>query len=564
MINIYYDGECPFCARYVQMVRLRRSAEVALVDLRANDAMRDELIAAGFDLDGGMVVEDGAARYAGDKAVAFIAALTTPSDAFNRLNRWLFSSPALAAILYPLLRSGRWLALFLMGRSFIAQSVAANSARQEIFGTIFALFSVFHFFNYAFEYQRFPPSWDMFALLLVAVGLLFRPACARMLFALMLISTISTVLQAPVHSNHTIVRAAALLGYWLSFITAMARNDPFERIFDRFAPAGCAALLVMYFYGIFHKINTDFLNPEVSCAVVLWRLMPWPLQLLQGPAIEYAAIYGTFIVEGGIAAALLTKRFRHYGIAVGIAVGIAFHLLLSLSAYAMYISFTTLSIALHCLFLSEPAARQTLAAPIIAWVRAKAAEPIYKLAFIAIGLLLASFAFGGQYTFVTLVSLPVLLPFCWAVLRHGAAPDHARRPVPVIGLIVGALFFANCAMPYFGLKTAQTVNMFANLRLEAGVSNHLVFSAAHRTFGYLEDVATIAESGENVVYYDLLARLRRNPELTATFTLNGKRYENADAAMLADDIERLLLPDWANKWFHFQPVELSQPEICGV
>ena len=26
-------------------------------------------------------------------------------------------------------------------------------------------------------------------------------------------------------------------------------------------------LAIMYFYGIFHKINTDFLNPQVSCAV---------------------------------------------------------------------------------------------------------------------------------------------------------------------------------------------------------------------------------------------------------------------------------------------------------
>ena len=62
MIRIFYDGECPFCTRYVQMVRLQRSAQVQLVNLREHDGLRDELIAAGFDLDGGMVVEDGPAR----------------------------------------------------------------------------------------------------------------------------------------------------------------------------------------------------------------------------------------------------------------------------------------------------------------------------------------------------------------------------------------------------------------------------------------------------------------------------------------------------------------------
>lgn len=559
MISIFYDGECPFCARYVQMVRLQRSVGVRLVDLREDDAMRRELGAAGFDLDGGMVVEDGAARYGGDKAVAYIASLTTPSDAFNRLNRWIFSKPAVAALLYPVLRAGRWFVLFLMGRSFITETSAATSARQEIFATIFALFSVFHFSNYAFAYGRFPPSWDLLALLGAALALLFRPSSRQLLFALMLISTVSTVLQAPVQSNHTIVRSAALLGYWLAFIAAMVRNEPFQRIFDRFAPAGCAALLVMYFFGIFHKINTDFLNPETSCAITLWRMMPWPLSAMQGPLIDYATIYGTFIAEGAIAAALIVKRFRHYGVAAGI----AFHLLLSLSAYAMYITFTTLSIALHVLFLSEAAAQQIRSSPVILYVRGKLAQPIYKLGVIGLCLWIAIFAFGGDYSLVTFAALPLVLPFCWAVLRHGAAPDTERGRVPVISLVVGALFFANCAMPYLGLKTAQSGNMFANLRLEAGVSNHLVFSADHRPFRYLDDVVTIEPGGQSLVYYDLLALLQRNPDQSVSFTRNGKLYQDANARTLATEIERVLLPGWFNKWFHFQPVDLSQPEYCS-
>lgn len=560
MISIFYDGECPFCTRYVRMLRMQRTANVQLVNLRENDAKRRELTDAGFDLDGGMVVEDGAARYGGDKAVAYIASLSTASDAFNRLNRWIFSKPALAAMLYPVLRAGRWFVLFLMGRSFIGETAQTNRARQEIFATIFGLFSIFHFFNYAFEYGRFPPSWDMFLVLAAALALLFKPSSSRLLFGLMLISTVSTVLQAPVQSNHTIVRAAALLGYWLSFIVAMVRNDSFARIFDRFAPAGCAALLVMYFFGIFHKINTDFLDPATSCATTLWRLMPWPLSALQGPVIDYAAIYGTFAVEGAIVAALLSRRFRHWGIAAGI----AFHLLLSLSTYAMYISFTTLSIALHSLFLTEEAAQKTLASPTVGYVRSKLAQPIYKLGVMGLCLWLAVFAFGGQYTLATLAALPLVLPFCWAVLRYGSASDRERGATPVIGIIVGALFFANCAMPYFGLKTAQSVNMFANLRLEAGVSNHLIFNAERRPFGYLDEVVTLADNGGQFVYYDVLVWLRRHPDRTLTFVKDGEVFDNASARSLASDIERLLMPDWVNKWFHFQAVDLNQPEVCGA
>ncbi|MEM9311940.1 MAG: DCC1-like thiol-disulfide oxidoreductase family protein [Pseudomonadota bacterium] len=565
MISVYYDGECPFCTQYVRMVRLQRTSEVRLIDLREDEALRARFEAEGYDLDGGMVVDDRGARYSGDKAVSYMAALSTPSDAFNRLNRWIFSQGALAAALYPVMRAGRWVALFLLNRPLISDAEDTSRFRREIFATFFAFFSIFHVFNYAFEYRIFPPSWDTLALGVTALALLFRPSSARLLFALMLISTVSTVLQAPVQSNHTIVRAAALLGYWMSFFTAMARNDHFDKVFERFAPAGCAALLIMYFYGVFHKINWDFLNPVTSCATTLWREMPWPLSALQGPFIDYSAIYGTFVVEGLIAGALLFRATRH----LGIAAGIAFHLLLSLSGYAMYISFTTLSIALHTCFLSEGAARSILSAPIVQAVRTKLEEPIYKASVLALCLGLVSLAHSGSYTLTTLATFPFILPFCWAVLRYGGERSELnetpkRHALPAIGMIVGALFLANGAMPYLGLKTAQSINMFANLRLEAGESNHLVFSGDHRPFGYLDDIVTLPKSGTHRVYYDVLVWAKNNPEATVTFERNGTLYEEQNAASLKQDIDRILFPAWVNKWFHFQPVELASPEPCGV
>ncbi|RGP40170.1 hypothetical protein BPTFM16_00448 [Altererythrobacter insulae] len=559
MISIYYDGECPFCTRYVQMLRLERGGGAELVNLREADAKRRELEQAGYNLDGGMVVDDGNRLYGGTDAVSYLATVTSPSDLLNKLNRWVFSIAWLARIVYPVLRSGRWFTLFLMNRNLIEDTEDRSKSRREIFSIFFAFFSLFHFFNYAFEYQRFPPTWDLWLVLAAAVALLFKPSSPRVLFALMLISTISTVVQAPVASNHTMVRTAALLGYWLSFITAMVRNDHVYKVFDRFAPAGGAALLVMYFYGVFHKINVDFLDPITSCATTLWRLMPWPLSSLQGPFVDYSAIYGTFVVEGAILVALLIRRFRHYGIAAGI----AFHLLLSLSSYAMYISFTTLSIALHSLFLSEEAARNILNSKLIVAFRERLESTPYKLLVITIGFCIAALAFGGNYTLAAVVTFPLVLPFCWAVLRHGAAIETSRRTLPVIGIIVGCIFMVNGAMPYLGLKTAQSINMFANLRLEDGRSNHLVFSADHRPFGYLEDVVTEKETGQSFVYYDVLAWAKANPEMTISYERDGRQYTDQNAQTLKADIDAILLPDWVNKWFHFQPVDLSEKEYCG-
>ena len=456
-VRVYYDGACPFCSRYVRLLRLRRTAgQVDLVDLRGDAGIRRDLQDAGFDPDQGMIVETEGRRLGGADAVNALALLSTPSGLFNRTNRLVLSSPALAALIYPILRSGRWLALFLLGREGFADRDSGLAARAEIFGSFFALFSIFHFFNYAFEYNRFPPQWDMVVLVLAAVILLFRPSSARVLWLLMLVSTVSTVLQAPAHSNHTMVRSALLLGYWASFFFAMARGSRWSAVFSNFTVAGQGALLVMYAFGVFHKINTDFLNPETSCAVVLWQHMPEPLGWLDGPLVHHATIYGTFIVEGAIVLMLLTPRLRHYGIVAGI----LFHILIALSGYAMYITFTMLSISLHTLFLSGEGAGRIVASRGIRMLRVRLFNPLYA----AIGLLLiAGLALAAAleaYSLVTALALPFVLPFCLLVVRHGRSAQPLlqlrgtgrNRAAMVIGTVVTVLFFANCAMPYLGLN----------------------------------------------------------------------------------------------------------------
>lgn len=570
--SVYYDGECPFCDRYVTLLRLKEAVgPVDLVDVRNNPALLEELQEQGFNLDKGMVVDFDGQRQGGADAVNQLALLSTPSTTFNRVNKWIMSNAFLAAFLYPILRMGRWCALFFMGREQISEDGDGAKARASIFGSLFALFSIFHFFNYMLEYGRFPPEWDMMFIIFSAVLLFLRPQSPRLLWLLMFASTLSAIAQAPVQSNHTIVRNFVLLGYWMSFFYAMIRNLRWSDIFTNFTTAGQGSLLVMYFFGVFHKINSDFLNPETSCAVTLWREMPKPLSLIDNPAMHYLAIYGTFAVEGLLIAMLFHRRTRHLAV-VG---GILFHLLLALSNYAMYISFTTLAIALHCLFLNEESALKIQSSNFMKSVTTRVMNPAYyALAFVLI-MVVAVVGFFRQYTVVTLLMLPILLPFCYAIIRHGSSNKPLLRPglrwsSRTIGVILTSLFFLNCWAPYLGLKSAQTVNMFANIRLEAGVSNHLVMRAPPGPFKYLEDVVTIDDPQDpnsevyGVVYYEILSYLSDNPQAKVSYTRKGVSYTDMTAEKLSGDIESVLHPKWFRKWFHFKKVELIRPEPCGV
>ncbi|MBT8147633.1 MAG: DUF393 domain-containing protein [Gammaproteobacteria bacterium] len=576
-VSIFYDGDCPFCARYVRFLKLQETAgPVGLIDVRTDNCSREELQQQGFNLDEGMVVELDGQRLGGADAVNTLALLSTPVGLFNRLNRLLLSSVLLSRVLYPALRAGRWLTLFLLNREGFAPKDEGISAKGQIFSQFFALFSLFHFFNYALEYGRFPPGYDQIALFLSALALLFRPRSARLLWLLMLTSTISTFIQAPVQSNHTMMRSALLLGYWLAFTVTWLQGSNWQDIFRRFVPVGQGALLVMYFFGIFHKLNTDFLNPVTSCAVALWQHMPIPLSLLQGAAIDYTTIYGTFVAEGILIAMLLTRRLRY----LGICGGILFHMLLAMSNYAMYITFTVLTIAMHSLFIDRGAAENMVRSKEMTVIRSRLKDPVYILALCILMVLLALAALRGAYSTVTLLMLPVVLPFCWVVFRYGRAPEaQIKTPAlsanKTVGLVTSLLLVANCMMPYLGLKTSQAINMFANLRLEAGTSNHLIMPAPG-PYDYLEKVAIIedggqdsvlqsyAENGYAIIYYDLLARLEEDPDNQVTFTIDDRQFEDVSSQDLNAEIASTLHPRWFRKFFHFQPVVLTEPEHCNV
>ena len=120
-IAIVYDGDCPFCAAYVGMVRLREAAgPVRLINARDGGPEVEQIEAAGLDLDEGMVLLMGGEMYHGAECIHRLGLMTTESGVLNRLNAWVFRSPGRSRVLYPVLRAGRNTALKLMRRKKIS------------------------------------------------------------------------------------------------------------------------------------------------------------------------------------------------------------------------------------------------------------------------------------------------------------------------------------------------------------------------------------------------------------------------------------------------------------
>jgi predicted DCC family thiol-disulfide oxidoreductase YuxK len=117
-IFVVYDGECPFCSRYVMLYRIRQNVgRVHLIDARESDhPLVREISAKGLDLNNGMVVKWDDRFYYGSDALHVLAMLGSEGGVFSRINQMLFARRNLAKVIYPAMVAGRKLTLRMLGR----------------------------------------------------------------------------------------------------------------------------------------------------------------------------------------------------------------------------------------------------------------------------------------------------------------------------------------------------------------------------------------------------------------------------------------------------------------
>lgn len=115
-VTIVYDGDCPFCSRYVHMARLTDNFDVELIDARTSPVTVARYKDLGIDLNEGMVIELEDRLFFGAEAAWLLARLTKPEGLWNRLVTGTLASRSRARWCYPVLRLGRNISLMALGR----------------------------------------------------------------------------------------------------------------------------------------------------------------------------------------------------------------------------------------------------------------------------------------------------------------------------------------------------------------------------------------------------------------------------------------------------------------
>lgn len=121
---VIYDGDCPFCARYVELQRLRTTlGRIVLVDARERTDLVRLFNKHGLDLNEGMVLIMNGMVFYGSDCLNRLALMSTRSGIFNRVNAFLFSSKKVSKIVYPFFKAGRRFTLWVLRRKPLSDDV---------------------------------------------------------------------------------------------------------------------------------------------------------------------------------------------------------------------------------------------------------------------------------------------------------------------------------------------------------------------------------------------------------------------------------------------------------
>ncbi len=429
-----------------------------------------------------------------------------------------------------------------------------------------------------------------YATLGVSVALFVRHRNLLLLFALSAMMVLQYIMRLPVASNNQTIaffmNTAIVLVIATTWLRGRTLQDKTVEIYESLRIVARLLLAIMYFFGIFHKINTGFLDPEASCAIALYRPLVHVFGLQDNLLGQYGAIVATFIVETITLVCLFWRRF----FAFGLIIGLVFHYIIPISAYSWYMDFSCLVFALYTLSIPVEASlayyarvQQILSRiPLL---------PASSVAIAAILFLLGLGIFVTSYVqsldpagFVTtgkmmwhsawIIVWSVLGGFAMVWLTGATLsilPYHVS-PIPQHPKWIYAIplvLFVSCLSPYLGLKTESSIAMFSNLHTEGGETNHLLFPTPPYIAPYQADVLMITASsipkihavgdqGKGMVPLELeRARLGKKNDWIS-YTADGQHYEHVTAA------------DWGGARYSklekqlllFKPVEFSDPQVC--
>ncbi|MGQ0635743.1 MAG: hypothetical protein ACT4QC_14100 [Planctomycetaceae bacterium] len=450
-----------------------------------------------------------------------------------------------------------------------------TASRFAVFAWLFALASVLYHSNVA--HFRLGPAQHALSIALACV-ILVRPTALAPFLAFVLAQTLEIAAALPSVNTNRLLQlfVGATILCSTPFARPISGSAGAERLLRACGPPLRCLVVIVYFFSFWHKLNPDFLDPDLSCGAALYgnfvrEFARTGVALPVSRPAVYAAIYGTLLVEGGLAFALILSRTR----VVALCLGWLFHYLLGLAGFY---DFAATMMALLFLFVPDACIDALAKSRIFAMATTRGPGRPLTVALGASGVLMLGRSLDSQvvqscvWGFWCLTIAPIAL--ACVVLWKTRSLESPAEPcfTPISRLLWGMpiLMTVNCLQPYLGLKTEGAFAMYSNLRTEGGVCNHLLIRRPLALANYQTDLATVVEStdevlaplvrsGDRLPFVVLQIRAYNAMRAGKPYTLRYRRNGNEGGIPGAGDDPVTVAPTFIERrWLRFRPIPVGR------
>lgn len=476
-----------------------------------------------------------------------------------------------------------------MNDSIPVLATRTTPSHASIFVWLFAIASIWHYTSSGQEianyWFRFDPT--ITPLIFLSIASAFVGACFPNRVTALLVFSIGQLIaicvRFPFVADHLVMEMFLHLSIVVSFVYLAIKQRTtritVEAMFELFSPVGRWLLIIMYFYGTFHKINPGFMSAASSCAIPFINGLPIPDILLSQPWLQYSAIYATLIFEGIAMLLLLSARTKY----VGMLLGMTFHFAIGISTYGTLAHFSAFALALHTLFVPSGFGERIYGER---WVPGLIKTPTnfkgLTIALVLLQVVLAMhLAITRQGYLVNSLFTAFAVTLLYLVFKHGQvrptdAPYRLKSAFLPLNLIP-VWFFVHCASPYIGLGTGGSLTMFSGLRTEGGISNHYVIREPIPLFSYQQKIVyveeatnpsmvAVANNGQGIVMVDFQRHFTQRENLALPLRLRvGETVYSIDSpeAFTAFANEHFEELSWLErKYMSFRLVDDPYPKQC--
>ena len=455
-----------------------------------------------------------------------------------------------------------------------------------MFTVLWAVASLFHMAHSSV----FDAELNLALLTLAAFFAIFRPSL-KSLLVLIGLQIFDAVFRMPFTTNHWIFTAFVNFTIVHVIFFLILRKKGFTlregEVFKTFAPLLRVEVVILYFFAVFHKLNSGFFTPATSCATELLKAQSLDAVIPLTNELFIFNAYFTLFAELSIPVLLCFRQTRN----AGVMVGLIFHCILSYSTYNAFYDFSSLMFAAYFVFLNP--GFSVMVHDSFKDIKSSFSSFFqkYSLARVAYTILFVVFAVGTVYALNKQLNSArtVHLYFFWSIYcalfvaflvifmvrrNRAAAPiEPAFRARHWSLFILPVIVFLNGTLPYLGLKTENSYSMFSNLRTEGGMTNHFIVPATAQIFDYQKEVVEIVSSTDPVlqklaeenmamVLFEFRNYVHKRKPARVEYLRNGEKKvvtieDQASLQALGEN------PYVLGKLMKFRPFVVSGPQPCS-